>query len=79
MEAAPGDVQDGPAGQGEKGDKLQDGEAATGFLRRRLGIAFLVLPGIGQLGGRGVDHLDGTPVKLAAWAGAAVGGLSRGG
>ena len=37
MEAAQDDVQDGPAGQGEKRDKPQDGKAAAGFLREGWG------------------------------------------
>jgi len=78
MEVAQGDVEDGPAGQGEKGDKLQDGKATAGFLRRRLGVAFLVPAGIGQLGSRGVGYLEGPPLKLAALADAAIGGLSGG-
>jgi hypothetical protein len=74
MEAAQDDVEDGPAGQGKQRDKPQDGKAAARLLRRGLGVAALVLPGVGQLGGRAVGHFDGTPVELAAWAGTAVGG-----
>src|ERR1017187_6252718 len=79
MEAAQDDVEDGPAGQGEERDKPQDGKAAAGLLRRGLGVTSLVLAGVGQLGGRGVDHLNRTPVELAAWAGPTIRGLGGGG
>ena len=79
MEAAQDDVEDRPAAQGKEHDKLQDGKAAAGLLRDGLGIALLVLRGVGQLGGGAVHDLDGTALESAAWAGAAIGGLGGGG
>ena len=79
MEAAQNDVEDGPAGQGEERHKLHNGKSAARFLRRGLGVAFLVFAGVGQLGGGAVHHLDGAALELAAAAGPPIGGLGGGG
>jgi hypothetical protein len=41
-------------------------------LRGGLGVGFLILFGVGQLRGRGIDHFDGAAVELAEKAGAPV-------
>ena len=63
-QAAQDDVEDSPAAQGEQRHQFHDGKTAAFLLRGGLGIALLVLGGIGQLRGGAIGHFDGPALKL---------------
>ena len=75
VQAAGEHPHNGPTGQGEEHGQFHDREATAGLLGRGLGIALLVLGGVGQLHGGAIHHLDRTAPELAAGAGAGIGHL----
>ena len=78
VQVAEHDIEHRAAAQGEEHHKFEHGKAAAGLLNGRLRVAFLVLAGIGQLCGRGIDDLNRPTVDLAARADAAVRHLGGG-
>jgi len=78
MQIAQEDVAEGATGQRKEHDEFEDRKTAARFLRGRLGIAFLVFGGVGQLGGGAVHHFDRAALELAGRAHATIGGLGGG-
>lgn len=53
------DVQEGTTGEAEEGKDLDHREPTSRLLRLRLRVPALVVRGVGELSGGGVDDLDG--------------------
>src|SRR5580700_1283779 len=70
-------AQDRAATQAKEDQKLDEWKAASWFLAGRLGIALLILLGVGQLSGGTVGYLDRTSLKLALPANALAGRARR--